>query len=186
LPDHSGVLVEKVLQQSSAEDAGLKAGDVLLRVDQNLITSNNDVHEKIGSKRPGDEVNITFYRAGKTLQTTVKLKDINNNAGIENVSVHSEKILTDQGFEIRDLNPYEKNRFKINGVRVVGIYKGSVVDLTNMQTGYIITQINGQTVKDAADFIAKVKRLSGFIDLTGFYDFDRSQSIYPYKFRKVS
>jgi len=58
--------------------------------------------------------------------------------------------------------------------------------MTNMQTGYIITQINGQTVKDAADFISKVKHLSGFIDLTGFYDFDRSQSIYPYKFRKVS
>lgn len=186
LPDHSGVLVEKVHQQSAAEDAGLKAGDVLLRVDQNLITSNNDVHEKIGSKRPGDEVNITFYRAGKTLQTTVKLKDINNNASIEHVSVHSEKILSDQGFEIRDLNQYEKSRFKINGVRVVGIYKGSVVDMTNMQTGYIITQINGQTVKDAADFISKVKRLNGFVDLTGFYDFDRSQSIYPYKFKKVS
>lgn len=186
LPDHSGVLVEKVHDQSAAEDAGLQAGDVLLRVDQIAITSNNDVHEKIGSKRPGDEVTLTFYRNGNTLETVVKLKDINNKASIENVNVHAEKILTDQGFEIRDLNPYEKSRFKINGVRVVGIYKGSVVDLTNMQTGYIITQINGQTVKDATDFISKFKQVNGYIDLTGFYDFDRSQSIYPYKFRKVS
>ena len=101
-------------------------------------------------------------------------------------NVHSEKILTDHGFEIRDLNPYEKAKFKINGVRVVGIYKGSIVDLCNMQTGYIITQINGISVKDAEDFLTKIRKIPDFVDLTGFYDFDKSLSIYPYKFKKAS
>ncbi|MEP7322754.1 MAG: trypsin-like peptidase domain-containing protein [Saprospiraceae bacterium] len=186
LPNHAGVLVEKVLESSAAEDGGISAGDVILKIDQVTISSNNDLHEKIGSKRPGDEIGITFYRNGQTLQTLVKLKDINNKASIEVTNVHSEKILTDHGFEIRDLNPYEKNRFKINGVRVVGIYKGSIVDQCNMQTGYIITQFNGQMIKDASDFISKIRSSSGVIDLTGFYDFDRTQSIYPYKFKKVS
>lgn len=53
-----------------------------------------------------------------------------------------------------------------------------------MQTGYIITQINGQMIKDCADFIKKLKNLSSVVDLTGFYDFDTSNSIYPYKFKK--
>ena len=104
----------------------------------------------------------------------------------DRASVRNEKILTDQGFEIRDLNPYEKNKFKINGIRVVGIYKGSIIDQCNMQTGYIVTQINGQLVRNADDFIVKLKNLSGVIELTGFYDFDRSLSIYPYKFKKSS
>ncbi|MBK7436208.1 MAG: trypsin-like peptidase domain-containing protein [Saprospiraceae bacterium] len=186
LPNHTGVLVEKVYESSAAEDAGIQPGDVILKMDQSVVTSNNELHEKIGSKRPGDEVGITFYRAGKTFQTLVKLKDINNKTTIDNSNIHSEKILVDQGFEIRDLNPYEKTRFKINGVRVVGIYKGSVVDQCNMQTGYIITQINGQMIKDCADFIKKLKNLSSVVDLTGFYDFDTSNSIYPYKFKKAS
>ena len=104
---------------------------------------------------------------------------------MEVTNVHSEKILTDHGFEIRDLNTYEKNRFKINGIRVVGIYKGSLVDQCNMQTGYIVTQINGQMIKDVSDFLSKMKSVPEIIELTGFYDFDHSQSIYPYKFKKV-
>jgi Do/DeqQ family serine protease len=186
LPNHAGVLVEKVLENSAAEDAGIQPGDVILKLEKLSIASNNDLHEKIGSKRPGDEVNMTFYRNGQTLETTVKLKDINNKTTSDVTNIHSEKVLTDQGFEIRDLNPYEKNRFKINGVRVVGIYKGSVVDQCNMQTGYIITQINGQMVKDANDFLSKIKSITDIIDITGFYDFDRTQAIYPYKFKKVS
>ncbi len=186
LPSSAGALVERVIESSAAEDAGIRPGDVILKIDMLSIASNNDLHEKIGSKRPGDEVGITFFRAGQTLQTMVKLKDINNKSSIDVTNVHSEKILTDHGFEIRDLNPYEKAKFKINGVRVVGIYKGSIVDLCNMQTGYIITQINGQSVKDAEDFLTKIRKIPDFVDLTGFYDFDKSLSIYPYKFKKAS
>ena len=186
LPNHSGVLIERVIENSAGADAGLMPGDVILKLDQTNITSNTELHEKIGSKRPGDEVGVTFYRNGKTYQTEVKLKDINNETAIDQASVRNEKILTDQGFEIRDLNPYEKNKFKINGIRVVGIYKGSIIDQCNMQTGYIVTQINGQLVRNADDFIVKLKNLSGVIELTGFYDFDRSLSIYPYKFKKSS
>ncbi|MEP7267958.1 MAG: trypsin-like peptidase domain-containing protein [Saprospiraceae bacterium] len=186
LPNHAGVLVERVFENSASSDAGLKPGDVILKLDLANVASNNELYEKIGSKRPGDEVNITFFRNGKNYQTVVKLKDINNQTVLDQANIHSEKTLTDHGFEIRDLNPYEKNKFKINGVRVVGIYKGSIVDLCNMQTGYIVTQINGQLVRNAEDFIKKFKALSGVVELTGFYDFDRDLSIYPYKFKKSS
>ncbi len=186
LPNHAGVLVERVFENSASSDAGLKPGDVILKLDLANVASNNELYEKIGSKRPGDEVNITFFRNGKNYQTVVKLKDINNQTVLDQANIHAEKTLTDHGFEIRDLNPYEKNKFKINGVRVVGIYKGSIVDLCNMQTGYIVTQINGQLVRSAEDFIKKFKALSGVVELTGFYDFDRDLSIYPYKFKKSS
>lgn len=186
LPNHAGVLIEKVIEKSAGEDAGLQPGDVILKIDQTLITSNTELHEKIGSKRPGDNIKVEFYRNGKTYQTEVRLKDINNETALDQANIHAEKILTDQGFEIRDLNPYEKNKFKINGIRVVGIYKGSIIDQCNMQTGYIITQINGQLVRSADDFISKLQSQSGVIELTGFYDFDKSLSIYPYKFKKAS
>jgi len=56
----SGVYIRGFSSNSGAQDAGLKAGDIITKIDQMEITDFADLSVSIGSKRPGDKVQVTF------------------------------------------------------------------------------------------------------------------------------
>lgn len=56
----SGVLVTGFGENSGAEDAGLKKGDVITKIDNVAITDFADLSVAVGSKRPGDKVQVTY------------------------------------------------------------------------------------------------------------------------------
>jgi serine protease Do len=68
-----GVLVLEVVEDSPAEDAGLKAGDVILEIDGEKMEDASDLVEYIGEQEPGDEVDITFKRKRRTRTLEVEL-----------------------------------------------------------------------------------------------------------------
>jgi putative serine protease PepD len=68
-----GAKIQKVDTGSAAEAAGLKAGDVITKVDSHLITSSDSLVATIRSYRPGDSVTVTYTRGGSshTVQATL-------------------------------------------------------------------------------------------------------------------
>ncbi len=66
----SGVLVRSVLPNSAAEKAGLKSGDVILRLDDVKVTSAADISAKL-RMTPGKTVQVVFMRERK--ETTVPI-----------------------------------------------------------------------------------------------------------------
>jgi len=71
--DGDGAKVEQVNSGSSAQQAGIKTGDVITKVDDHVITSSDSLVATIRSYRPGDKVTITWTRDGKTMTATVTL-----------------------------------------------------------------------------------------------------------------
>jgi membrane-associated protease RseP (regulator of RpoE activity) len=67
-----GVIVDEVVSGSPAEKAGLKPGDVILRVDTEEIYSTADLNRYVGS-RPDQPVLFRYLRQGKTDSVSVKL-----------------------------------------------------------------------------------------------------------------
>ncbi len=87
-PVKSGFLVETVEPGSSADEAGIRGGnqqayfgntrlivggDILVSIDGKDIEDATDVLRVLESKRPGDEVNVVFYRGDRRLEKEVKL-----------------------------------------------------------------------------------------------------------------
>ena len=71
------------------------------------------------------------------------------------VGVRNDLILNELGFEIRELDSYEKSMISGKGVLVVSIQNGSIIHKSRMEPGYIIKSINGKPIdsaKDMADF----------------------------------
>lgn len=68
-----GALIESVEDGSPAAAAGLRAGDVVLAVDDATITGANGLVAAIRDLEPGDEVTITFLRDGQEETTSVTL-----------------------------------------------------------------------------------------------------------------
>jgi putative serine protease PepD len=61
-----GAKISQVSNGSAASNAGLRAGDVITKVDGHLITSSDGLVAIIRSYRPGDKVSVTYERGGDT------------------------------------------------------------------------------------------------------------------------
>jgi serine protease Do len=72
-PDGKGVLVTEVLPDTPAEKAGLKAGDVITRVEGKTIDTTSDLRENLRSKSATGEVALSILRRGSAMTVRVKL-----------------------------------------------------------------------------------------------------------------
>jgi predicted metalloprotease with PDZ domain len=75
--DGDGVLISKVEEDSPAEKAGLKAGDVIVAVDSEQIDGTDDVSEILADKDAGDQVAFSLVREKKPVSVTVEVGESN-------------------------------------------------------------------------------------------------------------
>jgi len=61
-----GAKVQDVTSDGAAAKAGLKAGDVITKVDDDVIDSSESLIATVRGHRPGDQVTVTYVRDGKT------------------------------------------------------------------------------------------------------------------------
>lgn len=81
LPSATGAYISKVYSSSTAEDAGLRLGDVVITINDVAISSMPELQEQVGRYRPGDVISLEYYRSGKKYRRdNVKLKSIGDAA----------------------------------------------------------------------------------------------------------
>ena len=70
----NGALISEVMEGSSAEKAGLKANDLIVKIDDDEITSYADLSKALDSHFVGDTVVITVIRDEKEMKFNVTLQ----------------------------------------------------------------------------------------------------------------
>jgi len=71
----AGAEVAQVRSGTPADDAGLRAGDVITAIAGKKISSASELRAAINAHRPGDRVSITYTRGGDSHEVEVKLTD---------------------------------------------------------------------------------------------------------------
>jgi len=178
LPFIKGVMLTAVNLNSAAADAGLTKRDVITGVSGTEIASSAGFYETLNKYRPGDEIDITYYRKSRPYSTRITLRNYLNTT--DYIAVRSDKVLRDIGIEVRNLNTKEIARVNSEGVYVISVSKGSTIDETNMEPGYIIEYFNDIRIKDAQELISLLKHTQGEVVVRGFYE--RYPDVYPYTF----
>lgn len=176
----AGVLIQGVNDKSAARDAGLQTGDVILGVNGSEINANADFIELIARNRPGDKVVLSYSRKGVVSKTTAVLKNSMNT--FDMVKIRKDKLLTEMGFELRELNDAERIEIRKTGAYVLSVKKGSVVEKANIEPGYIITSVNGKDIRTVDDFLKFAKDSKKKIKLEGYYK--GYPDMYPYEVEK--
>lgn len=163
-----GVYVDSLLEHSAAGAAGCEVGDVIVAVDGIKVTSSAKLQELIARRRPGDSVELQIDRSGKTKTFVTTL---NGRSGMSSATrMKEDQVLQVLGVEIDDLSAEEKRNLDIDGgVKVRRLYAGKLAQKTDLQEGFIITKVDGKTVRDVADFIALMEEKSGGVMLEGIY-----------------
>jgi len=74
----AGAYVANVVSGSAADKAGLQAGDLIVGLDGQAITSPDQLSKAIGSAKPGDKITLQVQRGGKTSDITATLGTAGN------------------------------------------------------------------------------------------------------------
>ena len=163
-----GVYIYRVNPESAAKEAQLRPGDVIWSLNDKAIYTMADLTEKLGQYRPGDTIELVCIRDQKKVIKTVQLRNPFNTTDL--VNIRSDGILKEIGLEIRDLIRSEREAVKTSGAKVVSIYRGSLIERTKMDPGFIVTHINEKPIESASKLIAELEKLEGRIVLQGVYE----------------
>jgi Do/DeqQ family serine protease len=140
-----GVLVTNVFDDTPAAEAGLKTGDIIVEVDGRETRSAAQLRSRIGIKKIGDEVLLTFLRDGKRMQREV-------NIGAASSSVAKTEDLPELLAGLRiDNNPDG------DGVLVVGLDPNSPAAYSGLRPGDVIVGTNKRRVRDIESFRAALR-----------------------------
>jgi len=83
LRDGRGVLISEILEDSPAEKSGLKAGDVVIQVDDRDIHTVQELTKAIRKYKPEDKVTIRVNRKGRTNRITAILTERSYSSNID-------------------------------------------------------------------------------------------------------
>lgn len=164
--DVDGVYVMEVPDGGAAKAAGIKKGDIIIKVDDTKVTSGADLQGAIAGYKPGDKITLTIIREGKQLSIPVTLK---NKVGTVDVVKKSADLLERLGGTLATVDDKTAKQNNIDGGVVVKKIGTGLLQKTRMQEGFIITSINDVDVKNIDDLKKILQTISGNIRIQGIY-----------------
>lgn len=169
--------------KSAAKDAGVKIGDVVVKMDETTIKSSTALIEYVGRKRPGDKINITVDRNGQTLTLPVTLR--NKEGKIGAVKREVKDGVEALGIELQDLDEKKLKALDLSsGVEVKSLVQGKIQKYTDIREGFIITHVDNNPVKSAKEVgdILKKKKTGEQVIFAGVYPDMPREYLYAFRF----
>ncbi|MDB5049526.1 MAG: protease Do [Fibrobacteres bacterium] len=169
LKDRRGALVGDVVAGGPADKAGLKRGDVVLKLQGQDVRDANDLMNRIALIPPGSTVDLTVFRDGKqqNLKAKIAKRDEEKVAQEESGGGGGGAVeggdISSLGMEATDLTDEVRRQFQIGGNIKTGVVvtrvdpDGSAAE-AGLQEGDIIVEANRKKVdsaKDLRDIVAK-------------------------------
>src|SRR3984885_10749479 len=162
----SGVLVNAVTPHGPADQAGLKAGDIITTVDGKPIKDGDALVTDIAARKPGSTVHLGYVRAGQTSTANLTIADRaklyaaqpvppGGENGPESAPNASEGKL---GITVEVVPPALASK-GIKGVLITQVKPGSFADESGLTSGLVITEINRQPVTSMDQFQSLVSGL---------------------------
>ena len=142
----AGIYIHSVEDRTTAKEMGLQPGDVIVALNGVEVHNGAQMTEQMNKFRPGESIQVTFYRDNKRMVKTAVLK---NNQG--NTSITKRGDFSELGCAFMKLSNETKEHLGIsNGVQVSGL-KGGMFKDAGIKDGFIILEINGIPVNSSDD-----------------------------------
>jgi serine protease Do len=141
-----GALVSSVEKDGPADKAGLKAGDVIRKVDGQPIVAAGDLPAMIGLAAPGKQVDIEVWRQGRNETLSAKLGDASDK-GTQVARADQAVGKGKLGLALRPLQPQERRQAGVDGGLVVEDAGGASAR-AGVQAGDVLVAVNGKPVSN--------------------------------------
>jgi len=182
-----GAYISEVQPKSGADEAGLKSGDIIVKINDRAIKTSPELQEIVARYRPGDKIQVEYIRDGKKKVTHVTLKGRDNStklASKEELEAMPKGIVHELGIELEEVPSAEARKLGVaGGLRIKSIKDGILKTNTNIKEGFIITGVNNRAVTTLSDLenILKNSRGEGVL-LQGKYPNENGTRYYAFGF----
>lgn len=140
-----GALISQVEPRSPGAKAGLKSGDVILRVANTVIEKSTQVPVLISNQKPGSQVDLEIWRDGKPKRVSVRPEELKPEAEEKQASLRSsgEATTGKLGLTVRELSDEEKARSRTEGSLLVEEVAGAA-ERAGIEPGDIILGVSSK------------------------------------------
>jgi Do/DeqQ family serine protease len=144
---HQGVVISQVVDDSAADKAGLKAGDVVSEINGVTVKSASSMRNMVGLMRVGAKMDISVIRDGDKKILTAYIED-----EVEQ-SLAGEKLNTKLTGAVIESHDEGGNKFLV----VADVSRGSAAWNARLRKGDLVLSVNRAPVKSLADMKKMVK-----------------------------
>ena len=160
-----GVYVSSVADGGAAAEAGIKAGDVILKVNDVEVNKVSELQEQIGRYRPGQQISVTVLHGEKTRTMNLTLRNIDGGTSLQTQGETMEIL----GASVRTVNPQTASSLRIRGgVEITALADGKFKQ-AGIKEGFIITSVNRHPMRSADELKAILSNSKGGIYIEGVY-----------------
>jgi Do/DeqQ family serine protease len=165
LKDVRGILIDSVAAGGPAERAGLKVGDVILKLNGKDVSETNELRNEIAAMPPGTEVTLTIARDGRQQDVRVRLGELNaqtaGNAQGGGGAPNSSQL----GITVVPVTPDLARQLGLRpgtqGLVIEQLDPAGPAARAGLQAGDLIEQVNRQAVRNPDDMRRALQASNG-------------------------
>ena len=155
LERQTGVILSDILPHSSAEAAGLQAGDIVLAVNGRTVKEARQVMATVFGCQAGDQVTLDIARGKERLQKTVAILDRRETPkGLADLAARNGTLIRSLGILALNVDsrvtPILPGLRRLAGVAVGAIPTEYSAANPGLQAGDVIYEVNGQRIESVA------------------------------------
>ncbi len=157
LDAETGALRGDVRDGDPADQAGIRAGDVIVELDGEEIKDPRDLLNVVARKSPGSKAEVKIFRGGKELTFTVTMGERPSELQARTTE---RSIDEDLGLAVQEITPELAERFKlsdIKGVIVADVKAGSPAQKAGLRPGDIIREVERNKIENFKDYKEALK-----------------------------
>jgi serine protease Do len=144
-----GAIVDQVMPGTPAAEAGLKAGDVITKLNGQTVDDAGDLTRRIGSFKPSDKVELTYLRDGSEKTAQIALADQKTESVAKADSSQNEQGAATLGIQIAPAK--DVAGAGDTGVAIVGVDPNGAAAEQGLAQGDVILDVAGKPVSTPAD-----------------------------------
>jgi serine protease Do len=172
-----GVLVSQVVSGGAAERAGVQAGDILTKVNNEQVPSLQRVLRAVRLAKPGAECPIEVFRDGAAITLTAVLGDSSQQVAQANAPIRmkagaspnaatppADRSTASLGVQVAAITPElakERNITDLHGVVVTEVSPESAAARAGLKVGDIVRQVGGKQVAGADEWDSNMRSTMG-------------------------
>jgi serine protease Do len=155
-----GVLIGDVVSDGPAEKAGLKAGDIVIKFNGQVVESANELRNAVAATAPNTDAEFEIFRDGERMSVTVRIAQLDAQK-VASLSGRGEAA-SELGMSVATLTPERAAQLgaegDTQGVIVTDVEEGSLASRVGIQPGDIVVTIGDEATTNVNQFREAVSK----------------------------